>query len=231
MMKVLGMALAMLMSTSAMAEFTGNIGVTNDYVFRGESQSNEDMAFQGGVDWTVDDRWYLGAWASSVDFQDGDEASVELDVYGGYVWDMKQGTTFDVGGIYYAYPGANSSLDYDFYEIYGGGDHNFGGTYNPTIGGKVSYSPSYFGDQGDTFYYELTGSADIVYGFGLNASWGYLDFGDSKKQPRNSYTDYKVGLTKSIVENLDAELAYTGRNDSSSLTSDRWMASIAYTFD
>lgn len=45
-------ALALLtVSLPSMAALSGDVGLTTDYVFRGQSQTNEDAAIQGGVDW------------------------------------------------------------------------------------------------------------------------------------------------------------------------------------
>jgi len=58
---------------------SANVGYTTDYVFRGISQSNEDMAVQGGVDLTCG-QFYLGTWGSSIAFGNG----TEIDLYGGF---------------------------------------------------------------------------------------------------------------------------------------------------
>src|SRR5262245_27466518 len=75
----------------------GNGGFTTDYVFRGISQSNENVAVQGGVDLTCG-HFYAGVWGSSVNF--GDENSAEIDLYGGYKT-MVGRFALDFGFIYY----------------------------------------------------------------------------------------------------------------------------------
>ena len=53
--------------------FSWNLGVTSDYVFRGITQTDFDPALQGGLDYAFGDSgWYVGAWASNVDFADPD---------------------------------------------------------------------------------------------------------------------------------------------------------------
>ncbi len=87
--------------------YSFNGGVTTDYVFRGFSQTAERPTGQGGLDLTYG-IFYTGFWASGLDF--GQEtgrniARGELDIYAGIkpVWNN---ITFDMGAIYYAYPGA-----------------------------------------------------------------------------------------------------------------------------
>jgi uncharacterized protein (TIGR02001 family) len=100
-------------------EFSANVAITTDYRFRGITQSDENPAIQGGFDYNIgvaeDIGIYAGVWASSVDFNDGDQASIEVDYYGGVTAEFV-GIGLDVGLIYYTYPGASSGLDYDYLE-------------------------------------------------------------------------------------------------------------------
>ena len=59
---------------------TANVGLTTDYVFRGISQTNEEAAVQGGVDFTCG-KFYAGVWGSSIDFG---ERHAEIDIYAGF---------------------------------------------------------------------------------------------------------------------------------------------------
>ncbi len=83
-----------------------NLGGTSDYVFRGISQTDNDPTMQGGLDVGYG-IFYAGVWASGLDFSNiASEAQVEVDFYAGIkpVWGP---ATFDLGVIYYAYPGTN----------------------------------------------------------------------------------------------------------------------------
>ena len=77
---------------------TGNVGIVTDYVWRNVSQSNYDLAIQGGIDVTTSAGFYVGTWASSIDFNDASDANVEVDVYGGFRFDLS-GVAADVGVI------------------------------------------------------------------------------------------------------------------------------------
>ena len=57
-------------SVSAQAEgpeFSANVALTTDYIFRGFSQTDEGAAIQGGMDmtWNI---FYVGVWGSNLDF-------------------------------------------------------------------------------------------------------------------------------------------------------------------
>jgi uncharacterized protein (TIGR02001 family) len=62
--KTLGLALLATagMTATAQAQVSGNVALTSNYVWRGQTQSEEEFAVQGGMD-VVKDMFYAGAWA------------------------------------------------------------------------------------------------------------------------------------------------------------------------
>ena len=88
------------------AEISGNFALTNDYIWRGMSQTGEDFAYSGGVDVSAENNGsYIGVWGSKVDFGADDDTNMEVDVYFGYSDESARGVSFDVGYISYSYPG------------------------------------------------------------------------------------------------------------------------------
>ena len=89
---------------------TGNVGLFSQYVFRGVSQTNEKPAVQGGFDLGHKSGLYAGTWASNISWlSDGSpnvSASLEWDVYGGYKGSLPADFGYDVGVLYYWYPGS-----------------------------------------------------------------------------------------------------------------------------
>jgi uncharacterized protein (TIGR02001 family) len=71
---------------SALAEsdhsVSANVGVFTNYVFRGESFTDEGPALQGGVDYGHSSGVYTGIWASNLD--DGTDTAFEIDLYAGF---------------------------------------------------------------------------------------------------------------------------------------------------
>ena len=56
-------------ATAAQAfDVSANVALVSDYRFRGISQTGTDAAVQGGFDASWEPGFYLGTWASSVDF-------------------------------------------------------------------------------------------------------------------------------------------------------------------
>ena len=183
-------------SNVAVAEspFTANIGVTSNYMWRGVTQTGDQAAIQGGLDYAFSNGFYLGTWASNVTWTDPE--GYELDLYGGYGFDVGS-TSWDVGYIYYAYPlteddSTAGTLAADFGEVY----LNFGWNW---LGAGVAYQTNAKTDDpgvessGNLFYY-VSGDWEVGSGIGLGAVIGSYDF---KNWSAGDYTYGEVYLSKS----------------------------------
>jgi uncharacterized protein (TIGR02001 family) len=104
---------------------SGSVGLVSDYRFRGVSQSDQGMAIQGGLTATHSSGLYVGTWGSNLaGWGTFGGASMELDLYAGYAYEISPGTTVDVGLTWYMYPsGADKT---DFAEPYVKLSHQFG---------------------------------------------------------------------------------------------------------
>jgi uncharacterized protein (TIGR02001 family) len=120
-------------------DFSSTINFTTDYVFRGITQNDENPAVQGSIDWEHEKGIYLGIWGSNVDFNDGDQASTEIDGYIGLRKELN-GFLTEIGFVYYGYPGASSGLEYDYYEFYGSAGYDFKAF---QLTGFLNYSPEF----------------------------------------------------------------------------------------
>lgn len=190
------MALA---SSAAMAEdspheFSANVALTTDYLFRGISQTDGNPAIQGGFDYSYTPfGFYAGVWASNVDFSGccGDDDNIEIDYYGGFAGEFANGIGWDVGGLYYAYPGDDG--DDDYVEAYGSLGYTFDYTLEPTVGIYVAWSPDFFAETGDGIYVNPTLDLSLPYGLGLGFGYGYQDVDDL-----GDYSHFYVGLSKDV---------------------------------
>ena len=106
----------------------GSATLTSDYRFRGISQTDKGFALQGSMTVTHSSGVYASVWGSSIDDYVANGGDQELDLIVGYKKTVG-GTTFDVGGLYYYYPGSSAvSANYnsDFLELYGSVAQTFG---------------------------------------------------------------------------------------------------------
>jgi uncharacterized protein (TIGR02001 family) len=180
---------------------TGNAGLFSDYTFRGISQTNRKPAFQGGFDVAHSSGLYAGNWNSNVDSDLYNGANLEMDFYGGFKA-TAGAFGFDVGGIYYYYPGTGDlrlpKIDH--------GEFYVGGSWGP-LTAKYSYAVTdFFGvpDSDGASYFDLGFTYDVGSGFGVIAHVGYQTLKGAARVAQingstpDSITDYKVGGTYTI---------------------------------
>lgn len=189
------------LTAPAMAQdLSFNAGVTSNYIWRGMTQTNDNPAFQAGADLGFDSGFYLGTWASNVDF--GDDTTYEWDVYGGYAGEAN-GISYDIGYIAYIYDG---NEDLDFAEVYA------------SIGaGGVSFSMAYQVDNdGDEdlnhLYYNLGYETEIgAYTVGVSA--GIYDYDGDNADEVNDYAltiskdEFTLAITDTDLTDSDPEVS------------------------
>lgn len=216
----LPLAAALLLGASfAQAEITANVALTTDYVWRGVSQSDEDPAIQGGLDYSHDSGFYLGAWGSNVDFDEAvaDPADLELDLYGGYATEIA-GIGVDLGVIGYQYPGASADLDWAEYSLALSYD---------AFSASINYSNDVFASSEAGVYYHLgyeraLGSS----GYSVSAGVGHYDFDGAVNgagQP-DSYTDWNLGVATEIG-GVGLDLSYHDTDDDGETLYGSWAGS------
>ena len=113
----LGAAVAAAMASGvASAELTGNAAITNNYIWRGVTQTADQAAGQGGLDYSFGPGLYVGTWLSNVDFS-GLGDGYEMDVYAG-IGGEAGSFGYDLGVISYQYP---VTPNFNFTEVYASG--------------------------------------------------------------------------------------------------------------
>jgi uncharacterized protein (TIGR02001 family) len=160
-----------------------NVGLVTDYRYRGVSQSFRSPALQGGADYSHASGFYLGAWASTIKLAGN---GVEVDLYGGYKFEVAKDVTLDVGLLQYWYPGDSV---FNTLEVYAGATYKWiSAKYSISLGDKTFGFP---GSRGSG-YLDLTATVPIQDGLNLIAHLGNQTI---KKTAGASYTDYKLGVT------------------------------------
>jgi uncharacterized protein (TIGR02001 family) len=170
--------------------FSANVGLFSDYTYRGVSQTGQEPALQGGMDWEHDIGLYAGVWGSNVDFSDGNEAHVEVDVYAGYGGSVGN-FSYDLNFLYYLYPGASDALNYDFWEITPQIGYDFGVA---SVALSVSYSPDFFGGSDAAQFYQASVEVPLPKGFTLSGNVGYQAVDDNATFALPDYLTWGVGL-------------------------------------
>jgi uncharacterized protein (TIGR02001 family) len=193
--------------------FSANVNWATDYVFRGISQTNEHAALQGGIDYSYEFtpavKFNFGSWGSNVDFLDGDEGQLEIDLYGGLSGAVG---SFSYGAlaIYYEYPGAHAAEHYDYWEFGPNVAYDFGVM---ALSAQYLYSPDFFFETGDGHYLTagitvptpgLPEWSKIVFGANIGNQW--ID--ENNHFGVRDYLHWDLGATVSAF-GLDVDLRYT----------------------
>jgi uncharacterized protein (TIGR02001 family) len=200
-------------AAAANAGITSTWTATNDYDFRGFTQTALDPALQGSLDYAHDSGFYAGLWLSNVKFaESGYKGDLERDFYVGFTNKFAEDWTYDVGIIDYTY---NQHV-YDYLEVYGSLAYGW-------FKGKFFYSPDFGGDytSGNTpaQYIQLDATVPLPANFSILAHVGH-SWGDYWA---TSYTDYSIGAGYTIGK-FSLALKYidtdTSVSDGSRITSD-----------
>lgn len=104
---------AVLASGVAAADLSANAAIASNYIWRGATQTSDQAAGQGGIDWGHKSGLYVGTWVSNVDFS-GLGDGYEMDVYAGFAGEAGK-LGYDVGVITYQYP---VTPEFNFTEVY-----------------------------------------------------------------------------------------------------------------
>jgi uncharacterized protein (TIGR02001 family) len=216
---------------------TVNGGLTSDYVFRGQSQSDGGPSVFAGVDLAYG-VFYTGFWAASVDdtISDGD---IEIDVYAG-VKKTFNGVDFDFGVIYYTYPENSAVVELNYLELKAAASARI--WRDITLTGTVFYSPDYAGEAGATWTFESKASAPLPF-WGLTASGavGHVASDDdggvfTGAFGEDNYTYWNIGLSRTFREHFTVDVRYWGSDAdpvgiiADDLMDDRFVATLTFNY-
>jgi uncharacterized protein (TIGR02001 family) len=187
-------------ATPASAEISANIAATSNYIWRGVTQTGDQAAVQGGVDYAHEKGGYAGIWTSNI------SGGHEVDLYFGYTGSAND-LEYDLGYIYYAYPSA------------GNGESNFSevslstgyGMFSASLAYTVAAGDDISNDTGD-LYLNVGINGDLENDWTWAASIGRYEFDADGSAAAGdiSYTHYQFDLGKSVGTFGDFTLSLSG---------------------
>ena len=193
---------------------TGSVALTSDYLFRGISQTDQDLALQGGVEYAHASGFYLGAWGSNVSWlSDLSSAgtpissSVELDVYAGWRDNITDAIKLDAGLYTYYYPGdypTGFTRPYTTEAFLGASAGPFSLKYWHSVTNLFGFT-----DSKNSGYIDASLNYEFVATWTLNAHAGRQRV---KSNSAASYTDWKLGVTKAFDGGWSVAVAYFDTN-------------------
>ncbi len=227
---------ASLAPAMGLAELTGNVGVTNNYIWRGVTQTGDKPAVSGGIDYAHESGLYAGTWISNVNFSGAPGSGgdgYEQDYYAGFSGSSGD-FSYDVGYIYWDYPTSTAATDSDFGEVYGSVGYDFISVQvNYTTNSQVEEDAVDDFSEGD-IYYKATADFPLTDdGLGLSLTAGAYAFDDDGEStgPNTeadfNYTHYNAYLTKG-----DFSFGVEGNDkEDSSDNRQRFVVSYSKSFD
>lgn len=204
---------------------SGNIGIFSQYIFRGASQTDAKPALQGGFDYAHSSGLYAGTWASNISWLEDAAAytssSLEWDFYGGYKGSLVGDLGYDVGLLYYYYPGRviAPAVKADTLEGYGALSWKW-------LSAKFSYSldNKTFGvaNSRGTYYLDFTATYPLTDKFSVVGHYGIQKFKGNTAAASNdsfaSFKDWKMGVSYALPRDFTLGAFYTGTDMSTAQT-------------
>ena len=223
---------ALFAGSAAMAgDFSYNIGVQSNYIWRGVSQTNNEAALQGGIDYKKGN-FYAGTWLSNVNFAGtgGTTANTEMDLYAG-IAPTVGAWSFNLGAYYYTYPNAKGVT---FGELQTDVSHSWG---KGTIGVNM-FTPI---DTLERPYVEIAASYPLTDKLSISGAIGDCngDSANAKESHCNGvakgYATWNAGLTYALTPSLGLDVRYSengmnARDVNGSLASPKVYATLKATF-
>jgi uncharacterized protein (TIGR02001 family) len=202
---------------------TSTAAVSNDYLFRGISQTRNNWAFSGTFDLAHESGVYVGAFISNAKFLASpyNNTRQELDLLAGYRFTVAD-INFDIGYIAYLYPGQEkpegTQLN-EYQEVALKVNYTFGeaGALGSTkLSAAVNYSPNFFGRSGAGWYVE--GGLDVTLPFEITGfgRLGHQWIQNNTRFGTPDYLWYAVGIQRPIWGPFTAAVGWYGTNISKS---------------
>lgn len=194
-------------------EFSANVSLTSDYVFRGVSLSDNGPAIQGGFDYSYN-LFYAGVWASNV------TEGVEIDLYAG-VTPTTGPVEWDLGVIGYFYPGADDDIpesgpgaddavgEFDYFEFMVA--PSIALSEQVSLGAGLYYAPENYGETGNALYLEVNGGFTVSDQLEFTAAFGNQSIDDldgpNSGSVEDDYNTWNIGGTYAL-HGFELDLRY-----------------------
>lgn len=214
-------------SSYAEGEFSASVTFTSDYAFDGISQSDKEPALQGSVEYADSVGYYLGIWASTINYGDSNtqlDETVEIDFYVGWGKAINDSVSYDTGFAYYTYPGITNSTAWNYPEVW----------LSFMVPSDFTFSVFYANDKEVFGDYAVRGK--IIKGFQVFGDYSFtVELTRVDRETGLDYNAVRGGLGRSSG-NIDWEVFYNNTSiekaiDPALLANERIGASVTYNFD
>ncbi len=234
--------------------WSGGVQLQSEYLVRGLSLSWHNPSPMLYLDYSHDSGWYAGGWLAGVNERVYVKGHAELGGYGGYAGQITDKLGWNVGGIFYHYPNAESATHpaqtYDTKEIYASL------SYGPVMAKYWRTLSDYWGvngrnpwcwdtgctpSNGDSHgsqYLEANYTHSLPWGLtlGLHAAhqwiehYSQLDYSDYRATLDKSWGPWAVTLGYSATNAPKEIYTYTLKGERENIAEDVWFVRLGRTF-
>jgi uncharacterized protein (TIGR02001 family) len=214
-------------STNTLAEINSDITLVSEYLNQGFTQTNNNPALQGNINWINTSGFHANVWATNVDYENVD---METNWSAGYSHSLNNTIDFNFGVMLYSYHGDSGSSESNYTE------------YSVSLGmSDFVFTNSWSFDFGGTntthtiletkYYYALpVGTLEFLVDYSYLLDDDKIQYDGDK-----SYTHWKISYHYNPTDNIELIAAYDGTDykkeyDPENNADDRFSASITYSF-
>ncbi|HSZ74956.1 MAG TPA: TorF family putative porin [Rhizomicrobium sp.] len=193
-------------------DVSASIALANDDRFRGISQSALNPAIQPSLQWTqASTGLFVGATGTNVNFKDPQNATVELDIFGGKQFDLPFGE-LNVEEYYYSYPDHHplpGGEIYSWFETIAKFGHTFG---DFALTATAAWTPNYYEENGTGFYVAGTAEWALTDWLSLSGTLGRQSAAHlNGAETGFPYAHWDAGAT-AAYENFSLDIRYSDTN-------------------
>lgn len=191
--------------------FTGSVGASSDFVFRGLSLTRGEPSAQASIDVEFPKEFYVGAFIATADPRPQLAPNVEMDAWVGRYWRISQEFSGDLRLSQYTYPDDPRRVSYNRTELTGTlGFRNqlfVAAIYSPNtkaVGSSSGYA------EGNVWALEVSGRRPMNDRFAISAGLGHYGLNEIY---HDSYNYWNVTLTGTFRP-FELQLAWLGVDSS-----------------
>lgn len=211
-------------------DWSANVSVTNNYIWRGLTQTENNAAVQGGIDYADDSGFYAGTWTSNVNYGPSDVYSYEHDMYAGFAFDTGD-ISWDFGYLYYNY---DKEAEFDFGEVYGTvGIGGFSASAYILTNTEADEGEGQDFGAGGTYYVSADYGFEIGDGVAIGLHVGYHDgdFAEAFNGSDDGYADYNVSVAKGGFAFMITDTNVSGPASDGGFDNDQVKFVVSYSLD
>lgn len=218
-------------SARADERWSGSIGASTDYIYRGVTQTNGEAAVQGGLFAQSRSGWSAGAWGSTVDLNRDGRRDYEIDLHASRAWVLGSDWIATLGATHYENFNDDGLVDYDRDEL------NASLSFQQRVTATIGWSPNTTRYQhrpvrGQATAYELTFVQPLGARWSFFAGAGHYDLRDLVDE---GYSYWSAGITFNWAS-LQIDAAHIGADAAAErlfgadANSARWTGALSVRF-